>query len=314
MRYVSTGSKLIDQLTGGFLCGAVNLVYGDPGTGKTTLVLQTILANIESQNSKQRFLVIDTEGGVSRQRLLSMAVSRQIPPSVVKDRVVIYRPQDLGEQQRILVAKLPSDIQVRGWQPALIAIDSLVTHYHKQVLRAPPAFMAVRAKELQGRLAIQLATLLRLAQQYDIPILVTSWTRSRVGHVIRSEAPSPFHDPAASFHAFDYDVIGGRHLVYTAKLVLRTLKLPPPLNQTGTACSKQKERKGESRSSEGKKPVKQRQRQTLPQIVQPLYALLLEKHIEQPTDRIAFLYLTEQGFVASGLPILTVAEAFRLYK
>lgn len=60
MRYISTGCKILDKLMGGgFLASTINLIYGDPGSGKTTIILQTIINLIKNCNGEIFYL--DTE-------------------------------------------------------------------------------------------------------------------------------------------------------------------------------------------------------------------------------------------------------------
>ncbi|HID90800.1 TPA: DNA repair protein RadB, partial [Candidatus Bathyarchaeota archaeon] len=78
-RYLSTGCGALDELLGGgFLRRRINTIYGDAGTGKTTLILQVIADLYREGDDGQAFFYLDTEGGLCYERLEQLAAARGI--------------------------------------------------------------------------------------------------------------------------------------------------------------------------------------------------------------------------------------------
>ncbi|MBO3809062.1 MAG: hypothetical protein FGF50_05645 [Candidatus Brockarchaeota archaeon] len=109
-------------------------------------------------------------------------------------------------------------------------MDSLVPHYHAQLLNTPLQNLASTAREL-GKLSLQVNTLVRMATGYESLLVITSWRRSSAGRSyqekLRKEAVESISgsglltDPEAGFGSREFDVVGGQHLVYMSKVILR---------------------------------------------------------------------------------------------
>jgi len=274
MRYISTGCKILDKLMGGgFLASAINLIYGDPGSGKTTIILQTIL-NL-SKNCEGEFFYLDTEQGFHESRLLQMAKALNIDRSIL-DRMYITRVDSLSEQHKTIIHKWEETIKNEGLQPLAFIVDSFVNQYHKQLLATKTSFLASEARELQGKLAYQAGKLMSLAIKYDVPVILVSWTKSAAYKTFLDRERNKMLkkqellDLELGFDAKRFEVIGGSHLEYISKTILRLLIL---------------------------KDYKR--------------LAILEKHIAMPTPKVVKLKMTEEGFIGDDEKIYELNDYWR---
>ena len=85
---VRTSSEMLNQLLGGWLIAAPNMIYGDPDVGKTTLVIDAIvnLYKPEVPRSEQSFYVIDTERTMYKARIEQICRARGMEEELL-DRV-----------------------------------------------------------------------------------------------------------------------------------------------------------------------------------------------------------------------------------
>ncbi|MEM1808884.1 MAG: ATP-binding protein [Thermosphaera sp.] len=160
----------LDALTGGLAPGAIALIYGPTGCGKTTLCLKIVNNLIQRGYTA---IYIDTESNVVKEMF------------VKPERVELVRAGSLAEQSEA-IKKLPE--MASGKLKAIIIVDTMTGHFHRQVLAAPPQYRAVRAVELGGKLIAQLATI-RQALKGESAAIVTAHLRSPVGDAFKeSEA------------------------------------------------------------------------------------------------------------------------------
>lgn len=149
-RRINTGIRELDRvLGGGIVRGSLVLVGGDPGIGKSTLLLQ--LAG--SISSEQRVLYVSGEESVMQIKL---------------------RAERLGINSGNILLLGETDIdsvleQVRGSAPDMLIVDSIQTMYTSEISSAPGSVTQVR--EVTGRL-------LRLAKTVSVPIFI-------IGHVTK---------------------------------------------------------------------------------------------------------------------------------
>jgi DNA repair protein RadA/Sms len=136
-------------LGGGLVPGSVILLAGDPGIGKSTLLLQLAL----SFAGEAPVLYLSAEESVhqvhSRARRLGA-----IPPTLLA-----AAETELGEIERHIIAN----------RPALAIIDSIQTVYDAELPAAPGSIVQVR--QCAGRL-------IRLAKETNLPLIM-------VGHVTK---------------------------------------------------------------------------------------------------------------------------------
>ena len=229
MRREPIGLSLLDELCGGgLISAAVNTVYGAPGTGKTTFAITSVI-NLIKRCRNCDIVVIDTESGWSMSRVSKIAEYAGVSKNRL-EALKVYTASTLGEQHRLITKVIPSDVREYGWNLKLLIVDSLVSFYHAQLLSTPPHLLASKARELQGRLSLQINNLLRLSHGYDAPILLVSWRRSgasrsferRMRKSVLEAIKSGWEveDIEAGLGSTTYPLIGGQHLTYMSKLIL----------------------------------------------------------------------------------------------
>lgn len=185
---LATGCDPLDDLLGGGLEeGAITLVYGEAGTGKTNLCLQASRnAVLGEDGGKVGF--VDTEG-VSLERLRQICEDDY--DHVLKS-ILFYQPHTLDEQEKMVasLAKLRN--------PGLIVVDSLNMHYR--------LMLADDGDAAQRSITNQLRTLWSIARAQDAAVLVT-------GQVFTGEdAVRPF---------------GGRIMEHIVKTMIRLERTGP---------------------------------------------------------------------------------------
>jgi RecA/RadA recombinase len=158
-----TGSTPIDRLLRGGLpsCG-VTLVYGEAGTGKTTLALQSAVAAGERGNTT---FFIDADETFSAERLMQMTAG---DPEEVAQLIGIFSPRSFYEQT-ILVESLNRLIARRR---GLLVIDSINRLYRLAITSLEQA--TALSKELNR----QLAYITQTVMDHHMPALLTSHVRS----------------------------------------------------------------------------------------------------------------------------------------
>jgi DNA repair protein RadB len=155
---VAIGSAGLDGLLeGGLEGGAITLMFGEAGTGKTNVCLQ-VARNVASQGKK--VIYIDTEG-VSLERLKQIAGDEY---EEVMKNILFFEPHNFDDQEKIVdkaVRLAESSLEV-----GVIILDSATIHYR-----------LTRNDEEKGTrksLSTQLTKLLGVARNKGMPILLTS--------------------------------------------------------------------------------------------------------------------------------------------
>ncbi|MEM2929292.1 MAG: ATPase domain-containing protein [Thermoproteota archaeon] len=229
MRKINTGIKPLDELTGGLPTGVSNLVYGSPATGKTSLSMTLIAEALKNCRDKDVVIAVLTESW-DVDRLRTICLKKGVRDDALS-RVKTYPASSLFEQHKAIIEAIPKEVDKNDWVPTLIILDSLVPHYHAQLLNTPLQHLASTARELQGKLSLEVNTLVRMATGYESLLVITSWRRSSAGRSfqekLRKEVAESVSgsglltDPEAGFASREFDVVGGQHLVYMSKVILR---------------------------------------------------------------------------------------------
>lgn len=146
---ISTGSKDLNYFLKGYP-KLINLIYGEPSTGKTTLALQATIA--QAKNNK-KVIYVDTEGGFSIERL------KQLHSRYNKflDQILILRPKSFQEQEKYIL-NLPDKV-------SLIIVDT-ISYFYRDELKED-------SYNVNKSLDLQLQKLLELSKK-GIPIILTS--------------------------------------------------------------------------------------------------------------------------------------------
>ncbi|HDZ59170.1 MAG TPA: DNA repair protein RadA, partial [Actinobacteria bacterium] len=177
-------SELDRVLGGGMVAGSLVLVGGEPGIGKSTLLLQ-VLGNLCSEH---RVLLVSGEESAAQVKLRA-------------DRML----QDVGAVEILAETDLGAVVAaIRKSAPELVVVDSVQTLYSSEIGSVPGSVSQVR--EVAGRF-------MRLAKEEDISVFL-------VGHVTKEGILA---GPRVLEHMVDtvLQFEGDRNLTYR---VLRSVK------------------------------------------------------------------------------------------
>lgn len=145
-----TGIKELDRvLGGGIVKGSLILIGGDPGIGKSTLLLQVC----QSISSSLKILYISGEESVKQ---IKMRADRL---GVVSDNVFIIAETDLDVISAV----------IENIKPSLVVVDSIQTVYRSEITSAPGSVSQVREAT---------SKLMNIAKTFNIATLI-------VGHVTK---------------------------------------------------------------------------------------------------------------------------------
>jgi DNA repair protein RadB len=156
MKHYTTGSKTIDKLLGGgFKSGTLTQVYGEPGTGKTSICLQTAIANAKIDGL--HVLYIDTDN-CSEERYMQILDGSKSPP------ISFAQPETL-QQQKEAIEKLEKSQQYVDTKVDLAIIDTLTLLYR----------LALNDKKHpKQELGKQAFALLELARRHNTAVVITN--------------------------------------------------------------------------------------------------------------------------------------------
>ncbi|RZD32532.1 MAG: hypothetical protein CXT74_02710 [Methanobacteriota archaeon] len=145
-----TGCPSLDELLGGGVeAGALTLVYGEPGSGKTSLALQ--LSREVLASGGKSVLFIDTEG-LSAERL------EQVCGGEAPDGLSIAAPVDQAELLELLKS--------RDNPPALLIIDTVNAYARLEY--------AIDKEKCERVFTLMMIGLHNLATRHDLPGRSTS--------------------------------------------------------------------------------------------------------------------------------------------
>ena len=183
---ISTGLKELDRvLGGGVVPGSLTLVGGDPGIGKSTLLLQTCRL---MGNAGEKILYVSGEESLKQIKIRALRIG-DFP-----DNVELMCETNLAIIEEV----------IRKRQPKIVIIDSIQTMYIEDVTSAPGSVSQVR--ESTG-------ILMRIAKGMDVSVFI-------VGHVTKEGTVA---GPRVLEHMVDTVLYfeGDRHASYR---VLRGVK------------------------------------------------------------------------------------------
>jgi len=160
---ISTGIPSLDNLLGGgFHSQAINLIYGEATSGKTTLSLTTVFHHLSQRaSSKAVYLDIDNKLNASRLEQIAFSQGKQL-----LSRIQLFTPESYSMQSDALenVPELMAG--------DLLVIDSITGLYRGETEDAEKTFKV--NKELNR----QLGYLSELAETRGATILLTGQVRS----------------------------------------------------------------------------------------------------------------------------------------
>ena len=151
---LATSCEGVDELlAGGIEQGTVTLVYGEAGSGKTSLALQLSREAIKN-SSDSVVLFVDTEG-------LSLERMEQIFGKVDQGRLLLIRPSSLNDLHQTLTKKMEQHAKV-----SLIVVDTINAYVRLSY---------IKDKERSERQFLEMTSVLPpLAEKGDFPVLLSA--------------------------------------------------------------------------------------------------------------------------------------------
>ncbi len=166
---LTTGCRALDELLGGGVeTQAVLELVGQYGVGKTQICHALCVFVQQPFNNgglEGTALYIDTEGTFRPERVLEIAQNRGIVSDQILRNIIVARAFN-SDHQILIVEKLDELIKEKNIK--LIVVDSIISHFRAEYLGRESLPMR------QQRLNQHLHRLLRMAEIYNIPIIVTN--------------------------------------------------------------------------------------------------------------------------------------------
>tara|TARA_B100000519_G_scaffold41137_1_gene31225 strand:- start:359 stop:1012 length:654 start_codon:yes stop_codon:yes gene_type:complete len=149
-------------LAGGIEQGTVSLVYGEAGTGKTSLALQLSREAIKAYPDHV-VLFVDTEG-------LSLERMSQIFGDSDASKLLMIRPSSLTDLHQTLTKKLEKHPKI-----SLIVVDTINAFVRLSYLKN---------KQLSSRQFLEMTSILQpLAEKGDYPVLISAQVFEKDGEI-----------------------------------------------------------------------------------------------------------------------------------
>jgi DNA repair protein RadB len=155
---------LDDLLGGGFTLGEIVVVYGEAGTGKTTLALQTA---IEGARRGSKVVYVDTDRSFTHQRFAQLAGEES---DAASEQILLFFP-DTFSAQTSLIESIENYLTMRT---RLAIVDTITSLYRVSLGSAQQTFA------LNRELNRQLAYLSEIAARHKIAVLLTSQVHARL--------------------------------------------------------------------------------------------------------------------------------------
>ena len=185
-----TGLPRLDKcIEGGFERGIITEIYGEPGSGKTNLVLYTSIVS----SVLGKVIFIDTEG-VSTERISQIKRDESNLSNLKFFRIRSYEEQLEAVPKILNLVQSMSDV-------VLLVFDTITVHY-----RAEREIRAELRKKTSNTLITQIEMLNNLALSKDIPVIL-------VNQVYMDKTTS------------EVQPVGGSALSHIAKAIFRIQKL-----------------------------------------------------------------------------------------
>ena len=146
---------LTEFFGGGLEPGVITNIYGEAGAAKTSFALEAAKSCI---NNGKNVIFIDTEGGFSVERFCQMNTKEKL------EMIFLIEPKNFKEQDKAIESL---EKKVKEQDIGLIIIDSLVSLYRLELHNGD-------AQPTNRMLSAQMATLIRIAKEQDIPIIATN--------------------------------------------------------------------------------------------------------------------------------------------
>ena len=188
---LATSCEGVDELlAGGIEQGTVTLVYGEAGSGKTSLALQLSREAIKN-SSDSVVLFVDTEG-------LSLERMEKIFGTVDQGRLLLIRPSSLNDLHQTLTKKMEQHDNV-----SLIVVDTINAYVRLSY---------IKDKERSERQFLEMTSVLQpLAENGDFPVLLSAQVYEKDGEIGPYFGRSLMHLSKAIIHLEKAKAPGLRH-------------------------------------------------------------------------------------------------------
>jgi len=151
-------------LGGGFTVGDLVVIYGEAGTGKTTLVIQTA---VEAARRGSKVLYIDADHSFTHQRFMQLAGE---DADAVSKRILLFFPETFSAQSS-LIENIENYVTA---STRLMVVDTVTSLYRVSLGSAERTF------SLNRELNRQLAYLSEVALRRKLVTLLTSQVHTRM--------------------------------------------------------------------------------------------------------------------------------------
>jgi len=171
---ITTGSKSLDDLLGGGIeTKDMTEFFGEYGTGKTQICHQ-LAVNVQMPEDKgglsAKAVFIDTEGTFRWERIEQLAIGINLDPDKVMENIYWIRAVN-SHHQMAIVDQLYDMLSKDNIK--LVILDSLTSHFRAEF---PGRENLAMRQQLLNR---HLHQLIRLAEIYDVAVVVTNQVMSR---------------------------------------------------------------------------------------------------------------------------------------
>jgi len=178
-------------LAGGIEQGTVSLVYGEAGTGKTSMALQLSREAIKSYPDHV-VLFVDTEG-------LSLERMAQIFGDCDTSKFLMIRPSSLSDLHQTLTSKLEQHDKI-----SLIVVDTINAYVRLSYMKN---------KGISSRQFLEMTSILQpLAEKGDYPVLITAQVYEKDGEIGPYFGKSLMHLSKTIIHLEKTKKPGFRHI------------------------------------------------------------------------------------------------------
>jgi DNA repair protein RadA len=176
IKRISTGSKNLDNiLDGGIETGAITEVFGSFGSGKTQLAhMLSIMVQLPPEQGGLGLpaVYIDAEGTFRPERIKEICENRGWEADKILKGIYVTRVYSSDHQEAVL-RKLEERIRKGEIRPGLVVVDSIMTHLRTEYVGRG------ELAERQNKLKEHLAILRRIAEVYNVAVLITNQVQAR---------------------------------------------------------------------------------------------------------------------------------------
>lgn len=161
--YPSACGNIDTLVGGGFPTGAISHIFGEPGTGKTTLCLQLAI-NVTRSGKRAIFIATDQFPGGRFAQIAGADME------LLAQKMIVFEVTSFSEQQAVLrkIKKIAKE------NVGLIALDTMTTYYRLEQATSNETV-------LRHRLANQALALLGLARKHGLATVITNQVYADVG-------------------------------------------------------------------------------------------------------------------------------------